>query len=324
MYSITKMCNSKKDVEAVYLFLSDLCSEYSNFRQWHHDTVVPGLANGERLIYAVTDNEAIVAVLILKNADEKKICTLRVAENHRHQGIASMLLTLAFRELQCTKPLITVSSYHIDEFKPLLEKSGFVLYAKYPNFYKWGIKEYAFNGCLSESVDLESRNEKFDTEALWCSLEAPNTLNPFVTGYLYSGNSETESDEWLVRIGDGYQAADDDSPRLIFVNEEAVSIQDSRGEFEGENKYKWFAATEKQFDKPFSYVNFGTRLEEATYGCVKRIQSMIVSKDEATVNRIADMLDSMGFDAVTGYFDPKEDERSGEVDSLTGYYYVCI
>lgn len=55
MYSITKMCNSKKDVEAVYLFLSDLCSEYSNFRQWYHDTVVPGLANGERLIYAATE-----------------------------------------------------------------------------------------------------------------------------------------------------------------------------------------------------------------------------------------------------------------------------
>lgn len=50
------------------------------------------------------------------------------------------------------------------------------------------------------SVDLESRNEKFDTEALWCSLEAPNTLNPFVTGYLYSGNNETESDDWLLRI----------------------------------------------------------------------------------------------------------------------------
>lgn len=109
MYSITKMCNSKKDVEAVYLFLSDLCSEYSNFRQWYHDTVVPGLANGERLIYAVTDNEAIVAVLILKNADEKKICTLRVAENHRHQGIASMLLALAFRELQIPKQPISKS-----------------------------------------------------------------------------------------------------------------------------------------------------------------------------------------------------------------------
>lgn len=84
------------------------------------------------------------------------------------------------------------------------------------------------------------------------------------------------------------------------------------------------AAAEKQFDKPFSYADFGTRLEEATHGYVKRIQSLIASKDEATVNRIADMLDSMGFDAVTGYFDPKEDERSGEVDSLTGYYYVDI
>lgn len=154
MYSITKMCNSKKDVEAVYLFLSDLCSEYSNFRQWYHDTVVPGLANGERLIYAVTDNEAIVAVLILKNADEKKICTLRVAENHRHQGIATMLLKIASRELQCTKPLITVSSYHIAKFESLLKKNGFVLFARYPNYYKQGVTEYAFNGYLYENYDI--------------------------------------------------------------------------------------------------------------------------------------------------------------------------
>lgn len=174
------------------------------------------------------------------------------------------------------------------------------------------------------SVDLESRNEKFDTEALWCSLEAPNTLNPFVTGYLYSGNNETESDDWLLRIVDGYRAADDDSPRIVFANKRTVSVQDFCEQSEGENKYKLFAATEKQFDQPFSYADFGTRLEEATHGYVKYDKSMIVSKDETTVNRIADMLDSMGFDAVTGYFDPEEDKRSGEVDSLTGYYYVDI
>lgn len=123
---------------------------------------------------------------------------------------------------------------------------------------------------------------------------------------------------------DGYRAADDDSPRIVFANKRTVSVQDFCEESEGENKYKLFAATEKQFDQPFSYADFGTRLEEATHGYVKRIQSLIASNDEATVNRIADMLDSMGFDAVTGYFDPKEDERSGEVDSLTGYYYVDI
>lgn len=44
---------------------------------------------------------------------------------------------------------------------------------------------------------------------------------------------------------------------------------------------------------------------EATHGYVKYDKSIIVSKDETTVNRIADMLDSMGFDAVTGYFNPE-------------------
>ena len=72
--------------------------------------------------------------------------------------------------------------------------------------------------------------------------------------------------------------------------------------------------------------NYHTGLTGAdiTHGYVKYDKSMIVSKDETTVNRIAEMLDSMGFDAVTGYFDPEEDKRSGEVDSLTGYYYVDI
>jgi hypothetical protein len=120
------------------------------------------------------------------------------------------------------------------------------------------------------------------------------------------------------------RAADDDSPRIVFANKRTVSVQDFCEESEGENKYKLFAATEKQFDQPFSYADFGTRLEEATHGYVKYDKSMIVSKDETTINRIADMLDSMGFDAVTGYFDPEEDKRSGEVDSLTGYYYVDI
>ena len=92
-----------------------------------------------------------------------------------------------------------------------------------------------------------------------------------------------------------YRAADDDSPRIVFANKKNRHVQDFCEESEGKNKYKWFAATEKQFDQPFSYADFGTRLEEATHGYVKYDKSMIVSKDETTVNRIADMLDSMGF-----------------------------
>ena len=82
--------------------------------------------------------------------DEKKICTLRVAEHYRCQGIATKLLKIAHQALQCTNPLITVSSIHINELEFLLKKNGFTLYKKYENYYKQGIVEYAFNGLLPE------------------------------------------------------------------------------------------------------------------------------------------------------------------------------
>lgn len=50
----------------------------------------------------------------------------------------------------------------------------------------------------------------------------------------------------------------------------------------------------------------------------------ILSKNECAINHVADLLDTIGYDAVTGYYDPEEDERNGEVDEYTGYYYVSI
>jgi hypothetical protein len=50
----------------------------------------------------------------------------------------------------------------------------------------------------------------------------------------------------------------------------------------------------------------------------------ILSKDEVAINYVADLMDTIGYDAVTGYYDPEEDERNGEVDEYTGYYYVSI
>ncbi len=50
--------------------------------------------------------------------------------------------------------------------------------------------------------------------------------------------------------------------------------------------------------------------------------TMILSKDEAAINALADLLDQLNGDIVTGYFDPKEDQGSGTVDEYTGYYYL--
>lgn len=123
MKQVRVKADDSQTITAIYEFLHDLDNEYSNFSKWYYSTVVPELASENRIIYTVLDDGKIVAVLILKDSDEKKICT---------------------------NPLITVSSIHINEFEFLLKKNGFTLYKKYENYYKQGIVEYAFNGLLPE------------------------------------------------------------------------------------------------------------------------------------------------------------------------------
>lgn len=51
----------------------------------------------------------------------------------------------------------------------------------------------------------------------------------------------------------------------------------------------------------------------------------ILCKTEEQAEVIADFLEDVGFDYVnTGYYDPIEDERNGEVDRYTGWWYVSI
>ena len=51
----------------------------------------------------------------------------------------------------------------------------------------------------------------------------------------------------------------------------------------------------------------------------------ILVDNEASAEYIADFLEILGFDTVvTGYYDPKDDEASGEVDDHTGWYYIDI
>ena len=51
----------------------------------------------------------------------------------------------------------------------------------------------------------------------------------------------------------------------------------------------------------------------------------ILCETDALADTIADLLEAMGYDEVnTGYYDPVEDEAAGEVDRLTGWYYVSI
>ena len=79
-----------------------------------------------------------------------------------------------------------------------------------------------------------------------------------------------------------------------------------------------------RIDKLFHQINSMIRNSEE--GKFISEGEEILSKDANAVNAIADLFDQMygTGTCVTGYYDPEEDKRNDEKDSLTGYYYVTI
>ena len=79
-----------------------------------------------------------------------------------------------------------------------------------------------------------------------------------------------------------------------------------------ENANLWLAITGALPHKPSEKCKFWSNDEE------------ILGLDEVEVNIIADLLDCMGYDAITGYYDPEEDAKNGDTDDFTGHYYVTV
>lgn len=50
----------------------------------------------------------------------------------------------------------------------------------------------------------------------------------------------------------------------------------------------------------------------------------IMCRSEDVAYAIADIFDALGGKCAVDYYDPEEDERNGEVDECTGYWYVCV
>ena len=87
------------------------------------------------------------------------------------------------------------------------------------------------------SIRLDSRNARKDSSATWFILETPNETNPYVTGYAYAGNDETEGDSWITKIVDVPRDDDDDSKRLVYVDNDLIETVDIKTASKLNTKY---------------------------------------------------------------------------------------
>lgn len=135
-------------IKKLYDELFMLEEEYPGFKNWFFDKVVPETLLGKRKIFVAHCDEEIAGIIIIKNSNEKKICTLRVMPDFRNMGIGQALTRCAIEYLQTEHPLITVSEDHVNEFKHIFKKFGFSFSEMHLGYYRENCMEYVFNGSL--------------------------------------------------------------------------------------------------------------------------------------------------------------------------------
>ncbi|WP_268624271.1 GNAT family N-acetyltransferase [Paenibacillus alvei] len=143
--------------DKLYNYLKDLSESYPQFENWFYDTVIPEveLKKGEREIIIVLSEiegsrkSILTGIAILKNnKKEKKICTFRIHENFRKQGIGSALFEECFDYLGTRKPIITISHNRKEIFEHHINNYGFQETQILKGYYKEDSTEYVYNGLL--------------------------------------------------------------------------------------------------------------------------------------------------------------------------------
>lgn len=139
--------------------LRDLEATYPDFYKWYFFKVqldIKHHRNGRRLILAISDvidgdklNKRLTGLAIIKDTvREKKICTFRVFQEYRGQGVGTKLLQKCFDFLGTKKPLISISENSIDAFYKIILDNEWTLCDILHDYYKKGVTEYVFNGYL--------------------------------------------------------------------------------------------------------------------------------------------------------------------------------
>ncbi|MDD4048905.1 MAG: GNAT family N-acetyltransferase [Clostridia bacterium] len=144
--------------EKLYNYLRDLAESYPQFDDWFYNVVLPEveLKKGEReIIIGISELEdsnksILTGIAILKKTQlEKKICTFRVHEDYRNQGVGTELFEKCFEYLGTRKPIITISQNRQEMFKNHIMRYKFEGTQILKGYYKQDSIEYVYNGCLT-------------------------------------------------------------------------------------------------------------------------------------------------------------------------------
>ncbi|MFN3734603.1 GNAT family N-acetyltransferase [Comamonas testosteroni] len=128
--------------------LESVSGLYPGFTHWYQTKVEPGLISGQRKILVRAVRGCLAGLAVLKIAEERKLCCLRVMPEFQGSGVGVRLFKDAFEELKTEHPLLSVADARLPIFDKVFDYFGFQIGGVYVDMYRANSKEYSFNGTL--------------------------------------------------------------------------------------------------------------------------------------------------------------------------------
>ena len=133
------------DILEVTLKVKD---DYPGYKEWFLNKQVKGIGIDRDIIFAVYNDEIVGVSSIKYDDSEKKICTLYIKKCFRKNQIGSRLVKISCEELETLKPLITISSNKLPEYRRIISKYNWECDESIAGLYSKDTDEYVFNGSL--------------------------------------------------------------------------------------------------------------------------------------------------------------------------------
>ena len=152
-------CAERSDYALVRSFLSESAERYPTILKWWQKRVVPGLHAGERLCHVAFLGDQLAGLSIGKRRKNgsAKLCSLRVREACRGEGIGEALLRSTLRDLRshgCCAVHFTVSEPVLNECGHLFQRYGFSMNSWATGRYTDGIDELVFS---ADAISLDQQ-----------------------------------------------------------------------------------------------------------------------------------------------------------------------
>lgn len=150
-----------EDYAEIREFLLESSALYPGIESWWDNRVRPNLEQCRRIVLVVDTGSSLEGLFIGKPGNSAKLCTLRLRESVRDQGVGRVLVTEGLSRLldpDTNRFHVTISEAAEEGCKPFFESIGFRQIAVEPNRYTNGLDELIYS-CprdeVAETIDNE-------------------------------------------------------------------------------------------------------------------------------------------------------------------------